>query len=662
MSKFLDDSKSQFKTAFESLDTGLGAVAGIANAGLSGLKLAQVDTKGLENKIDASVNAMKMMGQQQPTASSLDGLMSQMASTNLLKGDYTKDDFNIGPSTGDIISGSLSGALSGATSGASAGGPIGAIIGGAVGLGSNIIGGLVGKNKANKAADEAYNRLRKQEQETNNLMQSQFQLTANNLNSQMNRNQFANVAAFGGYIQSNGMNNYNNIKEIAEGGSHGQNPYGGVPMGMDAQGVPNLVEQGEVIWNDYVFSNRLKVPKDLREKYKLKEDIKSFSDAAKLIRDSSKERMYNPIDRRTNDAILAEFQQAQELEKQKQEMKMMQKQMAASAPPNGGRMYSKGGKLGFDPNSYGFKPGKGFTLPVPSLGSVPPSFSSVDWNDPKSVQAELDRLNNLKIELPNNTESPNTYKADPLSFLRTKGIDSYLRYAPATMGLGAIVTDATGLTNKPDYSVANSVLDATKKYSNFPKVNAEKISDYMSYKPMDRMFYANQLGAQQAATRSGAMALGNGNRSSALASMLATDYANNVSMGQLYRQGMESNLDQREKVARFNQDTNKFNSELDLRAQQINANIERARLEMLMRSEITAATLKQEEELAAQQNKMTNIKNFFDTLGGLGEEAFNRYDRNALLKSGYGRMLNGGMKDRAANAYTWWDGNNKTTD
>ena len=38
-------------------------------------------------------------------------------------------------------------------------------------------------------------------------------------------------------------------------------------MGVDEQGIPNLVEEGEVIFNDYVFSNRMKAPKNLKKRY-----------------------------------------------------------------------------------------------------------------------------------------------------------------------------------------------------------------------------------------------------------------------------------------------------------------------------------------------------------------------------------------------------------
>ncbi len=41
------------------------------------------------------------------------------------------------------------------------------------------------------------------------------------------------------------------------GGTHKQNPLGGIPIGVDSNGRQNLVEEGETKWNDYVFSNSI---------------------------------------------------------------------------------------------------------------------------------------------------------------------------------------------------------------------------------------------------------------------------------------------------------------------------------------------------------------------------------------------------------------------
>lgn len=42
-----------------------------------------------------------------------------------------------------------------------------------------------------------------------------------------------------------------------EGGSHQQNPYGGVPIGMGSNGKMNTVEEGETMFNDFVFSDKV---------------------------------------------------------------------------------------------------------------------------------------------------------------------------------------------------------------------------------------------------------------------------------------------------------------------------------------------------------------------------------------------------------------------
>jgi len=92
-----------------------------------------------------------------------------------------------------------------------------------------------------------------------------------------------------------------NYREINEGNTHEVNPNGGVPQGIAADGKPNLVEEGEVVWNDYVFSDSrrkdkkhntpdLKLPKELLDKYKdLKENM-TFADAAKKLSKEAEER------------------------------------------------------------------------------------------------------------------------------------------------------------------------------------------------------------------------------------------------------------------------------------------------------------------------------------------------------------------------------------
>lgn len=41
------------------------------------------------------------------------------------------------------------------------------------------------------------------------------------------------------------------------GGTHEENPMGGIPQGIGSNGKPNLVEEGETKWDDYIFSNSI---------------------------------------------------------------------------------------------------------------------------------------------------------------------------------------------------------------------------------------------------------------------------------------------------------------------------------------------------------------------------------------------------------------------
>ena len=103
----------------------------------------------------------------------------------------------------------------------------------------------------------------------------------------------------------------NGVIQINSGGLHSTNPFEGVQMGIDPQGVPNLVEEGEVIFNDYVFSNRLKVPKAIRQKYKLRDNI-TFADAAKKLSKESEERPNDPISKRGLESFMSALAESQE--------------------------------------------------------------------------------------------------------------------------------------------------------------------------------------------------------------------------------------------------------------------------------------------------------------------------------------------------------------
>lgn len=737
---------------------GLGSALGIASGAASLLGtaygMANPDIDSLEQSVDAQIEAMKQ-NQQGVQASSLDDLMSQWSSFRLMDTDFNADDYYRGPSDGDIFKNSLSSTISGATTGAMAG-PVGAVVGGLVGLGSALFGGLTGKSKAQRAAEKAAADLKAEAERQNAYKQASFATAAQSLTSKNNRMLASQIAAYGGplgisllpvsgaidYMQNEELlsslgenmtknNNSrtsmptfafggalpgyggdwsNGLNFIKAGKRHEQNPIGGVPMGVAQDGVPNLVEEGEVVWNDYVFSNRIGVPKSVREKFQLKGgDNMTFAEAVEKAQKASAERPNDPIEERTLDTLLAGLMQEQETIRQEKAQKEQFSQiedMAAFAADGGpihiaknkrgtftaaatkhgmgvqefaghvlankdkyspamvkkanfarnaakwhalgGYLFPEGGPL----SSEEYNRIMGLKIEAPTFGlpqgtsfgnPLPKPWGMTDWSD--FGQEEVDKANVLTDLVLGNPLSLNyTPKNETLKpkensekspALPTSGWQTMLRYAPVVGGIGTVFSDLMGWTNKPDYQYADAIDAAAERAtSGYTHVSPTMLGDYLAYNPFDRLFYANELGAQQAATRRGILNLSNGNRGTALAGLLAADYSGNIGLGKLFREGEEYNLAQRQKVAEFNRGTNMYNSEADLKAQIANAEMDRARANLLYEAALKSNLMRQQEDQTSAAARAANLTSLFDNLGNLGIDAYNRYDRNALINAG----------------------------
>ena len=142
---------------------------------------------------------------------------------------------------------------------------------------------------------------------------------------------FGGRKAFGGDLNTYGGTYNGGLEYINNGHTHSENPYGGVPMGTDRNGTPNLVEEGETIWNDYVFSNRLKVPETLTDKYKLSKDI-TFAEASKKLGKEIEETPNDPISKRTFNSFMQDLQQSQEEVKAKKELAKTKRQFNKLSP------------------------------------------------------------------------------------------------------------------------------------------------------------------------------------------------------------------------------------------------------------------------------------------------------------------------------------------
>ena len=104
-----------------------------------------------------------------------------------------------------------------------------------------------------------------------------------------------NQKAYGGPMYKHSGDWTNGLVFINEGGLHSENPFEGVQVGVDYNNVPNLVEEGEIIYNNYVFSNRLKPTKKQLEDNGLNKKYEDWT-FAKIIEDVQKESSDNPID------------------------------------------------------------------------------------------------------------------------------------------------------------------------------------------------------------------------------------------------------------------------------------------------------------------------------------------------------------------------------
>lgn len=194
----------------------------------------------------------------------------------------------------------VSGALSGAAAGAIAG-PWGALAGGVAGL----AGGLFGAGDRNGRRRRA-----------NERVQEALSVQNSYLTQKETQDALANIVAFGGWVNTHGGDYPTGFNEFNEGDSHERNINGGVPQGIDSNGVPNLVEEGETKWDNYIFSKRLKIPKGFSKAYDLGNvDKRSYANASKSLSKESKERPFDPISKKGRDAMLSRLQQAQEAQK-----------------------------------------------------------------------------------------------------------------------------------------------------------------------------------------------------------------------------------------------------------------------------------------------------------------------------------------------------------
>lgn len=396
--------------------------------------------------------------------------------------------------------------------------------------------------------------------------------------------------AFGGDLLTHGADFANGQIIVGNGGTHEENPMEGVPMGMDAEGTPNLVEQGEVIFNDYVFSNRMFADGGLLESFNLPKsyDGHSFAAIAEKLGDESKERPNDPISKSGLLSSMSRLQQAQETVRQQ------------TQEGQKGVQYAHGGRMGtlFD-----------------GFGDMPNFLDGVDYGDWQDYGTLLEPINAEDLWKKSMT---GTDKGDNKSKL------TQLRYAPV---VGAAIGLGQNLFSRPDYSSANAILEAANQAGNYTSIGYTPIGNYLQYRPFDRNFYLNKLNAQAGATRRAIMNTTSPSRNAAL---LAADYNAQGRLGDLARQAEEYNLAQRQAVETFNRATNQANAEMGLKAAMANQEAALKTRSSRLSGVAQAMAVRDAVDARRGASMSANLTNFFNSLGDIGRE---EYSRNMIMSN-----------------------------
>ena len=483
--------------------------------------------------------------------------------------------------------------------------------------------------------------------------------------------------SFGGNLNTNGADFSNGQIIVGNGGTHEENPMEGVPMGMDAEGNPNLVEQGEVIFNDYVFSNRLFADGSLLESFNLPKsyDGYSFAAIAEKLGNESKERPNDPISKRGLLSSMSRLQQAQEMIRQSKNtgnkksfgggLKSLATSLFGSAFDNyrlakgnlefgmfgAPNPYAHGGKMGTLFDGLGQYPNYLLTIDDDSVpeGTMfdpisnryvftgyqdsddnPLNFGSGitpsgEWlEEPKYIaRAKAKRMGyNVGSSLEEYNKNP-IANPDYKESGKSSGL-SNLRYAPV---VGAAIGLGQNLFSKPDYKSANAILEAANQAGNYIPVGYTPIGNYLQYRPFDRNFYLNKLNAQAGATRRAIMNTTSPSRNAAL---LAADYNAQGRVGDLARQAEEYNLAQRQAVETFNRGTNQFNSEMGLKAAMANQETALKARSSRLSGVAHAMAVRDAVDARRGASMSANLTNFFNSLGDIGRE---EYSRNMIMSN-----------------------------
>ena len=143
----------------------------------------------------------------------------------------------------------------------------------------------------------------------------------------------SNKKALGGVLQTHGADWSDGLITIGAGGTHEENKYDGVQLGQDENLVPNLVEENETVWNDYVFSARILADDETKSKFHLpkKKDI-TYAEISKKLEKEIAERPNDAVSRAGFEAQMQTLEEQQERQKAEMEAARAREAFEALSP------------------------------------------------------------------------------------------------------------------------------------------------------------------------------------------------------------------------------------------------------------------------------------------------------------------------------------------
>jgi hypothetical protein len=301
-----------------------------------------------------------------------------------------------------------------------------------------------------------------------------------------------NKFSYGGSTNKLSGDFTNNVTFINEGGTHESNPFEGVLFGVDKEGTPNLVEEGEVIWNDYVFSNRLTPTKKMLENIGFPEKYKDYSFAL-IAEELQKESAERPNDLISQKGLQDSMQRLIGLQEEvRNKRKEVQEKKAQAALEN---TFAEGGNanklLGDEDSQY--LSGDDYW----GTGNTG-DYNYDDYPGFTPEEVEAIESNPLSINYTSNSidpEIPDTAGTMPSDFGKSDFGKSKFDWGALGNGLmrmAPLIANATDLIRnlkKPDYTEGDRVLQAA---NNAPISDIKPEVEDVNIRSIDRNYFLNQ--------------------------------------------------------------------------------------------------------------------------------------------------------------------------